>query len=140
MSDLNNLYQQVILRHNKTPYHYERLESAGVVLRAYNPMCGDKFTLFLEVEGDRITRAHFHGYGCAISKASTSVLVQRLEGQKLADILELSRQFLASLQDEAAALTGDEELAAFGAARQFPGRLKCASLSWDTLVEYLEQT
>ncbi|GJM35953.1 MAG: iron-sulfur cluster assembly scaffold protein [Saprospiraceae bacterium] len=138
MSELSNLYQQTILRHNKSPYHYGRPETSDVVLEAYNPLCGDKYKIYLDVVEDRIDKAYFFGYGCAISKASTSVLVQRLEGKKLSAILELCQHFLESLVRENADIAEDEELAAFSAARQFPGRLKCASLSWDSLIEYLE--
>ncbi len=138
MSELSDLYQKTILNHNREPYHYGRQEDADVVLEAYNPLCGDKFKLFLNLDGEVIREAHFHGYGCAISKASTSVLIKRLEGQPLSDILELCRQYLASLHQENEVMANDEELSAFGAARQFPGRLKCASLSWDSLLEYLE--
>ncbi len=139
MSELSNLYQQTILRHNKDPYHYARLESADVVLEAYNPLCGDKFTLYFNLEGEVIQEAYFHGYGCAISKASTSVLVKRMEGQKRSAVLEHCQQFLTSLQEENEEISEDEELSAFGAARQFPGRLKCASLSWDSLLAYLQK-
>ena len=139
MSELSNLYQQTILRHNKEPYHYARQDDADVVLEAYNPLCGDKFKLYLNLDGDMIKTAHFHGYGCAISKASTSVLTRRMEGQSVSDILQLCEQYLASLKEENEMMVEDEELSAFGAARQFPGRLKCASLSWDSLLEYLEK-
>ena len=109
------------------------------MLEAYNPLCGDKFQLFFEIEDGKISQLSFHGYGCAISKASASVLVKKLEGRPAEEGLALCREFLAMLQDEEGATEADdEELAAFTAARAFPGRMKCATLSWEEMGAFLE--
>jgi len=80
---LKQLYKTVILKHNNAPFHYEKKEMAPHQLEAYNPLCGDRFNLFLDVKNGVIESIHFHGYGCAISKASTSVLAKNLEGKKV---------------------------------------------------------
>ena len=135
---LKQLYQSVILKHNKEPVHFEKNEAATYVLEAYNPLCGDKFQLFFEVRDGVIEELSFHGYGCAISKASASVLVKKLEGRPAAEALELCREFLALLQgEEDQPEAPDEELAAFTAARSFPGRMKCATLSWEEMEKSL---
>ncbi|MEN0003591.1 MAG: Fe-S cluster assembly sulfur transfer protein SufU [Bacteroidota bacterium] len=138
---LKQLYQSVILEHQREPFHYQKQENASLKLEAYNPLCGDKFELFLEMKGDRITEAYFFGYGCAISKASSSVLVKRIIGKSLEEVRELFDQFYDVVQPDAGAPVSnvDEELEAFAGARQFPGRLKCATLSWDALKEFIEE-
>lgn len=135
---LKHLYQKVILGHSKQPYHYQKVEAADYIIEAYNPLCGDKFKLYLNMKEDTIEMASFSGYGCAISKASTSILVQRLEGLRLADIEALRQQFKAvALEDKS---SEDEEFEAFSAAKEFPGRATCVSLSWDSLEEWLAES
>lgn len=136
--DPQDLYQDVILRHSREPAGFERREDAGLVIEAYNPLCGDQFRLFLDIEGDRIVRASFYGYGCAISKASTSVLVQRLPGLSLDEAGALIREFFAVVREgESPPENADPELLAFSAARHFPARLSCATLSWEALDRFL---
>ena len=135
---LKQLYQSVILKHSKEPVHFEKKEQATYILEAYNPLCGDKFQLFFEIEDGKISQLSFHGYGCAISKASASVLVKKLEGRPVEEGLALCREFLAMLQAEKENPEDvDEELAAFTAARAFPGRMKCATLSWEEMETFL---
>ena len=137
---LKQLYQSVILKHSKEPVHFEKKEQATHVLEAYNPLCGDKFQLFFEIEDGKISQLSFHGYGCAISKASASVLVKKLEGRPVEEGLALCREFLAMLQAEKENPEDvDEELAAFAAARSFPGRMKCATLSWEEMEAFLKE-
>ncbi|MCB0564145.1 MAG: SUF system NifU family Fe-S cluster assembly protein [Phaeodactylibacter sp.] len=137
---LKQLYQSVILKHSKEPVHFEKKEQATYILEAYNPLCGDKFQLFFEIEDGKISQLSFHGYGCAISKASASVLVKKLEGRPVEEGLALCRQFLAMLQaDKEGPEDVDEELAAFAAARSFPGRMKCATLSWEEMEAFLKE-
>lgn len=139
--ELKKLYQSVILRHNKEPYHYDRRMDADLVVQAYNPVCGDKFTIYLDVEEGRITAAWFHGYGCALSTASTSVLVQRLEGVSLEDFAGLFVSFQQYLEPEAviSPKEKDETFAAFSGVRDFPGRMQCVTLSWEALEEFLRR-
>lgn len=135
---IKQLYQQVILRHDRRPVHFEKREEAPVVIEAYNPICGDRFHLYLEISEGKVAKAAFHGYGCAISKAATSVLVARIEGRPVADILALCQAYLTVLDPAAPEpLEMDEELSAFIGARQFPARRQCAALSWEALEAYL---
>ena len=86
---LKQLYQGVILKHSQSPINYEKREDADIKIEAYNPLCGDQFKLFLETEGDVVKSIHFHGYGCAISKASTSILVKKVEGKSIDEVQQL---------------------------------------------------
>ncbi|MCB0568157.1 MAG: SUF system NifU family Fe-S cluster assembly protein [Phaeodactylibacter sp.] len=136
---LKQLYQSVILQHNNHPVGYGKREGSAYTLDAYNPLCGDRFQLFFSLEDGRITGLGFHGYGCAISKAATSVLVKHLEGQPVQRALEMCRAFEAVVQPDAPAPSATEEdFEAFAAAREFPGRLKCATLSWEEISRFLE--
>lgn len=134
---LKQLYRSVILGHNKTPYHYEEMAAPDYQIEAYNPLCGDKYKLFLKVADGKIQAATFSGFGCAISKASTSILMKRLEGLSLEEIGPLKAQFLAIAMEGQS--TTDEEFEAFTAAKAFPGRATCVSLSWDSIEKWLEQ-
>ena len=127
--DIKALYQSVIMAHNKAPYHYEKKEDAGLTIKAYNPLCGDKYQVYLDIEGDRIQSAYFHGYGCAVSKAATSILVQELEGKTVTEALQLCEEYLSVVMEEKE--TEREDFQAFAAARQFPGREQCAVLAWE---------
>jgi nitrogen fixation protein NifU and related proteins len=135
---LKQLYQSVILEHSNHPVQFEQRADRAYTLDAYNPLCGDRFALYFDVEEGKICRISFHGYGCAISKASTSVLVKRLEGKTLAEAAELCRAFAAVAQPDAPLPADlDEEFEAFAAAREFPGRIKCATLSWEEMAGFL---
>lgn len=137
---LKQLYQSVILKHSKEPVHYEKNETASCVLDAYNPLCGDRYQLFFDIRDGMVEHMSFYGYGCAVSKASTSVLVKRLQGRPVEEALQLCREFHALLREEGASPAADnEEFAAFAAARSFPGRMKCATLSWDEMELFLEE-
>lgn len=135
---LKQLYQSVILEHSNHPVHYEKREGSTYTLDAYNPLCGDRFSLYFDVEDGKIRNLCFYGYGCAISKASTSVLAKRLEGKSLTEAAALCQAFAAVVQP-AAPLPAevDEEFEAFAAAREFPGRIKCAALSWEEMETFL---
>ncbi len=135
---LKQLYKTVILKHNNQPFHYEKKETATHQLEAYNPLCGDRFDLFLEVKGGIIESIHFHGYGCAISKASTSVLAKNLEGKKIATALALCQDFQQVVSPDNEEENKHEEFEAFAAAKDFPGRLTCATLSWEVVEFFLE--
>ena len=138
MSSLTDLYQTVILRHNNSPINYEKLEVYDHAVEAYNQFCGDHFHLFMKMKGDQIDSVSFHGYGCAISKASTSVLVEKLAGKTLSEAKETLHDFLTTFQESESAENAPEEFLAFAAAKNYPGREKCATLSWDALKEWME--
>lgn len=133
------LYQGLILEYNRNPLYFEKRAAAAVEIEAWNPVCGDKFKLFLDLSGSKVVQASFHGYGCAVSKASASVLMKKIQGLPLDEISTLASGFLAHFQPGASSETDDPELAAFLPARAFPGRLRCATLAWEALADYLKQ-
>jgi len=132
---ISDLYKDVIKKHEREPFHYQKIENAKYVIEAYNPLCGDQFQLFLDLENGVVAAAHFHGYGCAISKASTSVLMKKMQGMSMEDVKALCQHFQTIVTAETN--EPDEELSAFAAARQFPERLTCATLSWEALENFL---
>lgn len=137
---LKKLYKDVILEHNKNPFFYEKNEEATYVVKAYNQLCGDRFELYFEIKEGMIGDLTFHGFGCAISKASTSVLVKNLKGKTLEEALGLCQKFqTVTSEDETNSSNLGEEFEAFSAAKEFPGRLKCATLAWDELINFLEE-
>jgi nitrogen fixation protein NifU and related proteins len=136
MSELSDLYQEVILDHNKNPRNYREIESADRTADGHNPLCGDQLTVFLDIEDDKVKDVSFVGSGCAISKASASMMTQTVKGKtrEEAEVLfdEFHRMVLGELDEEA------EEnhlgrLKIFAGVREFPARVKCASLSWHTM-------
>ena len=141
MSALRELYQQVILDHNKSPRNFHRMEAANRTIEGYNPLCGDHYTIFLLLEDDHINDISFEGSGCAISKASASVMTSMLKGKTKAEAEELFERFHKLVTGE---LTPDEhsdelgKLAAFSGVSEFPARVKCAILAWHALREALE--
>lgn len=145
--DLPKLYHEIIKQHHKEPYHFEKKEDADITLEAYNPLCGDRFKLFLYLTKDptspQIKEIYFHGYGCSVSRAATSVLAQSMEGKCLAEGLQLCQQFLALVDPEVAEPTPEELLVAdfeaFRAARAYPGRISCATLSWQEAYKIFQK-
>lgn len=134
---LKNLYKTQILTYAKDSTHEGELTGATHALEAYNPMCGDKYTIYLLVKNGTVNDAKFKGYGCAISKASTAILVEKIMGKELSEVEALVSLFLqvinAKSPHQPEELTSDEALLAFAATREFPERKKCASLSWDAV-------
>jgi nitrogen fixation NifU-like protein len=140
-SDLGDLYQQLILDHNRRPHNFGVLPHATHRADGYNPLCGDKFTVYLQLEADgRIGDVRFDGQGCAISKASASLMTDRLKGLSALQADSLFKSFHALLAGEPDA---DSEslgkLAAFSGVREFPMRVKCATLAWHTFRAALRQ-
>ena len=133
MSHLRDLYQEVILEHSKKPKNYGELPTANHKAEGYNPLCGDHYTVFLEVKDGAIQNLSFHGSGCAISKASASMMTQSLKGKTTEEAEALFTQF----HDLVTGHGGDAEsmgkLAVFGGVSEFPLRVKCATLAWHTL-------
>lgn len=130
------LYQKVIIRESKSPYHYEKPDTFDLAIEADNPVCGDRFELFLSLDGKKIDAVHFTGYGCAISKAATSVLLQIIEQHEIAVAKTRISHFLDFIQNPDTAVRVedlDENLQAFAAARDFPERQSCVTLSWKAL-------
>ena len=138
---LAQLYDDVILQHNREPYHYEKRLTAQHILEAYNPLCGDKFKLFLDIEDEKVQKATFHGYGCAISKAATSVLVKKIQNMPIEAVLELIKTYFDGLNrknTEGGQKQWTVEMKAFLAVRQFPERLTCATLSWEAVQIFFQ--
>ncbi len=142
--NLASLYHPVILQHHSQPYHYEKREDATHILEAYNQLCGDQFNVYLNInEEEIIQEAYFHGYGCAISKASTSVLVSLIEGKSLDQAKLLLHAFYHTVlppdkrPEEKSRIIFPEEFEAFAVAQKYPSRIKCATLSWDELQYFL---
>lgn len=136
--NLSALYQSVILQHDRQPFHYYKMEMPDVILEAYNPICGDQFRLFLKIDNNAVQEVSFQGYGCAISKASTSILIQKIQGLPFDEIQLLLQHFQEIVTSESLLKENvNPDLMAFAAARQFPERLQCATLSWEALKKYL---
>lgn len=135
MSDLRELYQQVILDHNKKPRNYRELEGANRQADGYNPLCGDKVHVYLHVANDVIQDISFQGSGCAISKASASMMTERLKGKTLAEAEAIFKTFHELVTGASATPAAPElgKLAVFSGVREFPARVKCATLAWHTL-------
>jgi nitrogen fixation NifU-like protein len=132
-SRLQELYQEVILDHNRRPRNFRTIEH-GRHAEGYNPLCGDRVTVYLRVEGDRIQDASFQGSGCAISKASASLMTDSVKGKTIEEAEALFERFhrlITRSADEPADDLG--KLSVFAGVREFPARIKCASLPWHTL-------
>jgi nitrogen fixation protein NifU and related proteins len=132
MADLRELYQEVILEHSKTPRNFKQPAAVNRSAEGYNPLCGDHFTVYLDMEGDSIRDIGFKGSGCAISKASASMMTQIVKGKSKQEASALFDQFhkLVTGSDDKADLG---KLAVFSGVSEFPTRVKCATLAWHTL-------
>jgi nitrogen fixation NifU-like protein len=140
MSDLRDLYQDVILEHSKTPRNYRQLPAANHKAEGFNPLCGDRFTVYVTVEGGTIRDISFQGSGCAISKASASMMTQILKGKTTEEAKQLFERFHEMVTGHARVKEGADmgKLAVFSGVSEFPVRVKCASLAWHTLQAALE--
>ena len=141
MSDLSDLYQEVILDHNKSPRNFRKLENANRTAEGYNPLCGDQITLYLQLENGVIKDISFQGAGCAISKASASMMTASLKGKTEAEagVLfdRIHKMFLGEM-DKNSSAQDLGKLSLLSGVSQFPARVKCATLSWHTLQAALK--
>jgi nitrogen fixation NifU-like protein len=138
--DLKDLYRDVILDHNKRPRNFGRLESPDAHADGHNPLCGDRLSLFVRLNGDRVEDLRFEGKGCAISTASASLMTEAVKGKDKAAIHELFSKVHSLLtQQEALPDPSLGKLAALSGVREFPARVKCASLCWHTLNAALDR-
>jgi nitrogen fixation NifU-like protein len=134
--DLRELYQEVILDHNKRPRNFRVPDPVNRKAEGYNPLCGDKITVFLYIEGDTIKDLGFQGTGCAISKASASMMTDALKGKTLEEATRFFDQFHAMVTAPATSEVQSEmlgKLAVLSGVREYPMRVKCASLAWHTM-------
>ncbi len=147
MPDLSDLYQELILDHNRSPRNRGRLRSATSRADGFNPLCGDRVSLTLRVDGSGvISDVAFEGNGCAISTASASLMTQAVKGRPVTEARDLFRKFhdlltcVPQAVDAGTASEGLGKLAAFAGVRRFPARVKCATLAWHTLRAALDRT
>ena len=135
MSDLRELYQEVILDHNKRPRNFRELEGADRRADGYNPLCGDRLVIYIRLDGEVISDVSFVGSGCAISKASASLMTEAVKGKNLAEARQLFERFHALVAEDSVEANPAElgKLAVFAGVRNYPSRVKCASLAWHTL-------
>lgn len=140
MSDLRELYQQVILDHNKNPRNFHELPAATRSVDGYNPLCGDHYKIYVELDGDRIKDIGFTGNGCAISKASASVMSSSIKGKSRDEAHKLFDVFHRLVTGDPGGLSAAElgRLAAFSGVSEFPARVKCATLAWHTLKSAID--
>jgi nitrogen fixation protein NifU and related proteins len=140
MSDLSDLYQEVILDHNRRPRNFRVLGDATHAAEGYNPLCGDRLSLFLKLDGDVIADVGFQGSGCAISKASASLMSDSLKGRTVAEVRALFDRFHRMVTTPPDVEVEDlGKLSALAGVREFPVRVKCASLAWHTLKAALDR-
>jgi len=135
MTDLQDLYQELILDHGRRPRNFKPLDGATQSAEGYNPLCGDKVKVYVKMQGDLVKDVSFEGTGCAISTASASIMTETLRGKTRAEAEELFRTFHDLVTGQKAQLDAPEigKLAVFSGVSEFPIRVKCATLSWHTL-------
>jgi nitrogen fixation NifU-like protein len=141
MSDLRDLYQEVILDHSKRPRNFHAMPEADRKAEGYNPLCGDRETVYLDLEGDRLQDVSFQGTGCAISTASASMMTESVKGKTRAEAEALFDRFHDLITGKDGGGNGGPELgklAVFSGVREYPVRVKCATLPWHTLKAALQ--
>lgn len=143
MNDLGELYQQVILDHNKQPRNYHEVDGSNRKAEGYNPLCGDRLTLYAKIEDGVVRDVGFVGSGCAISKASASMMTEAIKGKPVAEVEKIFKAFHDLVTEEAPAGENEADadlgkLVVFSGVREFPMRVKCATLAWHTLRAALE--
>lgn len=133
MSDLRELYQEVIFDHNRSPRNFHAMDNADHVADGHNPLCGDQLTVYLRIEDGKVAEASFVGHGCAISTASASLMTEAVKGMPVEEAEALFHDFHAMLTDAAPEGRDFGKLEVFSGVREFPARVKCATLAWHTL-------
>ena len=134
--EIEELYQEVILEHSKAPRNFKVLAAANHKAEGFNPLCGDRFTVYLDLEGDKIRDISFQGSGCAISKSSASMMTQSVKGKTVAEAEHLFETFHKLVTEHPHSHASDAELgklAVFSGVSEFPARVKCATLAWHAL-------
>ena len=133
MNDLRDLYQEVILDHNKKPRNFKAMEAPTHEAKGHNPLCGDRVTVYLEVQGDTIKNITFQGQGCAISTASASLMTEALKGKTVAEAEQLFQRFHDLVTSDQKPPSDIGKLAVLMGVRDYPSRVKCATLSWHAM-------
>ena len=137
---VDDLYQETILDHSKRPRNHHAMDDANRKAEGYNPLCGDKLRLYLKVEGDVVQDASFEGSGCAISTASASLMTDSLKGKTRAEAMKLMEKFHELLTTDTPVQQDLGKLVVFCGVRDYPARVKCATLAWHTLKSALNNT
>ena len=138
MSELSELYQQVILDHNKKPRNFRKIESPTHTAEGHNPLCGDQLTIYLDLENDEVKDVSFEGSGCAISKASASIMTELLKGKTRAEAQHIFGKFHDMVTTGTPNLDELGKLGVFAGVNKFPARVKCAILPWHAIAATLE--
>ncbi|MDE2236007.1 MAG: SUF system NifU family Fe-S cluster assembly protein [Gammaproteobacteria bacterium] len=138
--DLKDLYQDVVVDHNRSPRNFRKITDATSVQEGFNPLCGDKLTVYLKLDGDRISDVSFEGSGCAISVASASLMTETLKGKSVAQAEQLFEMMhtLLTVEDPKRDMESMGKLAVLSGVREYPSRVKCATLCWHTLNNALK--
>ena len=139
--DIKDLYQDIIVDHNRSPRNFGKLEDADKTLEGFNPLCGDKLTLYLKTDGEKINDISFDGSGCAISVASASLMTDAMKGKSIQEAESLFNDFhhlITTDEDHTADIEHLGKLAALAGVRDYPSRVKCASLCWHTLHSVIQ--
>ena len=137
---IDDLYQETILDHSKRPRNHHAMEDATRKAEGYNPLCGDKLRLYLKLDGDIVQDASFEGSGCAISTASASLMTDSLKGKTRAEAMKLMEKFHDLLTTDTPAAKDLGKLVVFCGVRDYPARVKCATLAWHTLKSALNNS
>jgi len=141
--ELRALYQEVIIDHGRHPRNFKKLADASCSLEGYNPLCGDRLTLYLQIDNDKIIDASFEGEGCAISMATTSLMTERIKNTTIEEAQQLFKDFQILVTEPAPPAEIFEslgKLTVLGGVRDFPVRIKCATLAWHALKAGLDST
>jgi nitrogen fixation NifU-like protein len=140
MSSVSELYQSLILDHNRAPRNYRPIPEADREAEGYNPLCGDQLKVWVKLDGDRIADVSFQGSGCAISKASASLMTMVVKGKTTAEASRIFESFHRMVTGQGGPVDDlPPKLAVFAGVREFPARVKCASLSWHALKAALDK-
>lgn len=140
LDDLRDLYQEVVFDHNRNPRNFRVIEHADRTIEGFNPLCGDRITLYLKMDGDRITDISFQGQGCAISTASASLMTEIVKGKTIQEAEKLFTAFhrIVTGSDDDLKLGELGKLAVLAGVKQYPSRIKCATLAWHSLESALK--
>lgn len=136
--DLQELYQQVILDHSRSPRNFGKMDGANRISEGHNPLCGDRVTVYLQLEGEVIRDVSFQGEGCAISKASASIMTEMLKGKTRQEAMGIFDKFHTMIMTGTPSIDELGKLGVFAGVNKFPARVKCAILPWHAVVATLE--
>jgi nitrogen fixation NifU-like protein len=138
-ADINQLYDPIIKSHNANPFHFQKITDAPFSFKAYNPVCGDKYDFYIERSQDKISSMYFYGFGCAVSKAAGSLLVQALQGKTTSEAIALCGNFLKMLNENFMEESLPKECLSLAVVRNFPARYDCAAMACEETLKFLKK-